>query len=352
MIYRSLILLLVCGNFAFAQYSISGYMDADRWHNTAYLSVIEDYRKLSGVYSEQIIAKAGADSTGFFKFEGSGLDETNRLYRIHVDNCPEDKQDSNHFDGHCDDSKEIIFIAKNSDTIHFPLSFDKQMFCDVTSNNTKALTIAKVDSIKEEMRFAYAEIRSEANRKLNNRNWFKKLQNFGEGLNEPLAELYIYAFLSDRSSDLHDYYLQDLQSNDYYSGLQDRLASFYANTSYSKQYDAELASDQFLISKDNQENSSFDWNYLLYLLLGLSLLGNIIFVVRRRKERTEATSNLKAKLTKQEQNILELILDNKTNKEVAEAMFVSVSTVKTHTNNIYRKLNVQSREEAKSLFSS
>ncbi|HEY5689467.1 MAG TPA: helix-turn-helix transcriptional regulator, partial [Yeosuana sp.] len=38
-------------------------------------------------------------------------------------------------------------------------------------------------------------------------------------------------------------------------------------------------------------------------------------------------------LTKQEQNILALILENKSNKEIAEILFVSVSTIKTHINN-------------------
>lgn len=336
-------------NLGFAQYSFTGYVDAERWQNTAYLSIIEDYRKISGVYSEQIIAKAKADSTGFFKFEGSALESTQRIYRIHVDNCPEDDQDSNHFNGHCEDSKEIIFIAKNTDTIHFPLSFDKQMFCDVKSTNPKSLSIAKVDSLKEEMRFAYAEIRSEANRKLNDKTWFKKLQEFGEKLNEPLAELYIYEFLSNRSSDLHSYYLEDLKSNDYYTDLQDRLASYYANTSYSRQYDSELTSDKYAISKENEAND-FNWDYIIYGLFFLSILLNVAFILGRQRSKSKIKTELKSKLTKQEQNILDCILADKTNKEIAEALFVSLSTVKTHTNNIYRKLNVQSRAEAKQLF--
>ena len=53
------------------------------------------------------------------------------------------------------------------------------------------------------------------------------------------------------------------------------------------------------------------------------------------------------KLTEQEQNIVQQILENKTNKEIASSMFISVSTVKTHINNIYRKLQVASRDEIK-----
>ena len=52
----------------------------------------------------------------------------------------------------------------------------------------------------------------------------------------------------------------------------------------------------------------------------------------------------------QEEKILNLLLANKSNKEIAEVLFVSVSTVKTHVNNVYKKLNVQSRNEVIALF--
>lgn len=52
-------------------------------------------------------------------------------------------------------------------------------------------------------------------------------------------------------------------------------------------------------------------------------------------------------LTQQEQKIAQLICQDKSNKEIADELFVSVSTVKSHINNIYKKLNVQSRDELK-----
>jgi DNA-binding NarL/FixJ family response regulator len=38
--------------------------------------------------------------------------------------------------------------------------------------------------------------------------------------------------------------------------------------------------------------------------------------------------------------------EGKTNKEIAQELFVELSTVKTHINNIYRQLNVGTRKEA------
>ena len=122
---------------------------------------------------------------GQFHFSGNQLDLENRIYRIHVDNCTDTEQSLNHFEGQCDDSKEVLFIANNKDTIDFPFTFDSQMFCKVMSDNEKANAFIRIDSVKELMKYAYGEFRSEASRKLNNKKWFKTLQDFGVSLNEP-----------------------------------------------------------------------------------------------------------------------------------------------------------------------
>lgn len=352
-IVKTLLTVVVLFSASFycnAQFKFSGNVDNTKWHENVYLSVIDDYRHLSGVYSEQIIAKTQADSTGYFEFTGNGLDEINRIYRIHVDNCDDTVQDINHFNGHCDDSKEILFIAKNTDTIQFPFSFDNQMFCDVTSNNSKANAFVKIDSLKDAMRFAYSEIQSKASLELNNKKWFKKLQDFGKELKEPLAELYIYCYLSDRNNSLHEYYLEDLKSNSYYDDLLNRLSEIYPNASYTSQYKNELNSDKFIVSETTENSRSFNWKYILGIFLFFSLLGNIFLFKKLKELKNSSLKNAKQQLTKQEQTVLDLLLENKSNKEIANALFVSVSTVKTHVNNVYKKLNVQSRNEVKDLF--
>lgn len=255
---KLLIILLIFFNSACitAQFSFSGYIDLEVWEKDVYLSIVEDYRKLNGIYPEQIICKVQADDSGYFEITGDQLENKNRIYRIHVDNCTNGNNNPLHFGGMCKNSKEILFIADNKDTIFLPFSTDNQMFCEIRTTNKSALAIFKADSLKADMRFAYAEFNSEANRILNNKKWFNTFRAFGMDLGDPLVELYIYAFISDRSSSFHSLYLNDLASNPYYNHLAIRLNNHYPDTYFTTQYNAELNADKNLANQyeDNNPN--------------------------------------------------------------------------------------------------
>jgi DNA-binding NarL/FixJ family response regulator len=53
-----------------------------------------------------------------------------------------------------------------------------------------------------------------------------------------------------------------------------------------------------------------------------------------------------ASLTDRETEILDLLSKGKRNKEIADTLFISPSTVHTHIHNIYEKLHIRSRSEA------
>jgi LuxR family maltose regulon positive regulatory protein len=48
----------------------------------------------------------------------------------------------------------------------------------------------------------------------------------------------------------------------------------------------------------------------------------------------------------QEERVLRLLVAGRSNPEIVAELVVSVNTVKTHVQNIYRKLNVSNRVEA------
>ena len=67
-------------------------------------------------------------------------------------------------------------------------------------------------------------------------------------------------------------------------------------------------------------------------------IGKVLFFVKNGEQ-----------LVPREREILELILDNKKRKEIAEVLHLSENTVKTYTRTLYSKLNVTCREQLYSL---
>ncbi|SNY91892.1 response regulator transcription factor [Flagellimonas pacifica] len=341
-----LAILLSCMSI-FGQYNFSGYVSRENQGNAIYLSLVEDYRKTSRIYLEQIISKTTVDSLGFFQFKGDNLLKDNRLYRIHLDGCS-DNTNASHFLGTCDSSKSVLFIANNKDTLEFPTSFEEQALCTITSTNPKSSILLEVDALKEEMIFDFLDYRSEANRKLNSDKWFSSLQKFGKNSDEPLVELFIYDFLSDKRNETYTYYLQDITTNQYYDQLLDRLRTNYPNTDFTEQFEAEITTDRQLANFKNTTDWGWKWVTLTLLVLSLGL--NLYFLTARKSKARSRTNNLIQKLTPQEQKIVQQILLDKSNKEIASELFVSHSTIKTHINNLYKKLEVSSRQEIVSIF--
>lgn len=51
-------------------------------------------------------------------------------------------------------------------------------------------------------------------------------------------------------------------------------------------------------------------------------------------------------LTDREQRVMDLIIEGKSNNEIAAELEVSVNTIKTHLRHVFRKLEVENRTQA------
>lgn len=62
--------------------------------------------------------------------------------------------------------------------------------------------------------------------------------------------------------------------------------------------------------------------------------------------RLGAPQQLDDPLSEREREVLNLLVSGSTSSEIARDLFISVGTIKSHTGNIYRKLDVKNRAEA------
>jgi DNA-binding NarL/FixJ family response regulator len=75
-------------------------------------------------------------------------------------------------------------------------------------------------------------------------------------------------------------------------------------------------------------------------------LGAVLRALWSDRERAATTANRLSSLTERERHVLGLLVDGLTARDMAEQLGVSVNTVRTHTNRIFRKLGVHHRLEA------
>jgi DNA-binding CsgD family transcriptional regulator len=85
------------------------------------------------------------------------------------------------------------------------------------------------------------------------------------------------------------------------------------------------------------------------LVVGALFLGVGLFLgTRTREQPKQAPPQVQsgAGLSPREAEVLALIVAGRTNKEIADALFLSENTIKTHVNGLYAKLGVNRRTQA------
>lgn len=311
---RMLFLFLVTLSFHIqAQQTVSGFLNLDE--TTGPITEVSLFEVSAPSHmvadSGHFIANAPINEKGFFAFDKNLFDSTHRIYKIQVNGI------ANSFKNTCD-PKPFILSDKDS------LSFKKgNCFLGQYSNtNTFDKRWLRLRHMEEQ----YMMYPNQTN------------QNCYRNYTRDSLEILLVKLISIKELNNKDLLETDIKANqEYYLSL---LNDFKSSDLDPIEY-AYLESKCALVAKDfihQKYKISMALNGLAFLLI--AVLTFFLF-----KFRNNASLTPVPKLSKQENTIKHLILEGKTNKEIASELFVSISTVKTHITNIYSKLGVLNRKE-------
>lgn len=303
-----------------AQDIVSGYISLDNYKDAeqkVHLSKV-DLNDTDKSYSYTRIASTNLSEQGYFSFDQKWFTSKDHLYKIQLEPTEAatvNKQSKN--------SK--LFILSKSDSIHFekgPSAFETY-----TTNN-------KADKEWQQLKKFESKFESLHDDFDTDKYLLKTKGYIKDSLQILLVKLISIKKLDDKK--LLD---KDIMENtSYYTSLLKELKSSEIDPALFLYLENKLS----LVYKEEAEQK-----YSVSMLLnGIAILiiGSLIFLVLRKRRKTQNTV-ITSSLSKQENTIKELILSGKTNKEIANELFISVNTVKTHISNIYSKLNIASRKE-------
>jgi DNA-binding CsgD family transcriptional regulator len=274
---------------------------------------------MNSISNESIIQRAAIDPNGNFAFDCKTMAPEDHLYRIHFSKKGEPSasliiggQEENH----------LFLFANNHINLGIQIRSGDKLISRVTySGYTPNKALQEIDQIAgflDTLDYYGPAV----NRDFVRQAVYDKLRVYADTCSNPLISLYaLYhsRFESDilKNPAFYQKYLRKWKSQD---------------NEYFRAFRAQIP------IKDKP-------GILLFILIGIGIVlagSGTFFYFRSQKK---VPSNSYQSLTVQERKIFSLLKDGRSNKEISEECAISISTVKSHVNNIYAKLNISSRTD-------
>jgi DNA-binding CsgD family transcriptional regulator len=298
---------------------IKGRIDADStWSPVVYLSIIPSFDQLYSMSNQMIIESSEIDEAGRFSFETDYLPAENYIYRIHLSKKG-DPPASLIIGGK--DENHLFLIASNKSNLLIENQSNESLFGRVDVNGFQPAKMLR--EIDEMVLFVdTANFNSTSlKRELMEKALDEKLRQFADTCSFPLVSLYAL-------------YKTDIESNiaenpGFYNRFLDKWKD--EKSPYFEEFRKSIPAE------NKKQNFSF-----LFGLTGLFLGSILTFFVLKRKPKKSEPDEI---LTIQERRIFLMIQSGKSNKEISNELNIEISTVKSHVNNLYSKLKINSRKE-------
>ena len=311
-----------------------------------YLAVINSIDGFYSTSSQEVIAAAPVDSNGNFTITGNDLPDEPRFFRLYVT----DNEASN-ASIYVGKKRNYIFLTldNRSDVVidceNFCVPFFSYTIGHSLSNSSMAAMQYLLISNDSLMRASSGESKKmflEGKR-------YPNLKQFADTCKNLLAGLWA---------------VKEMNVDSTFNKDRRFLESFtekFAKEANAPQYARQLEENVKLLQYQQQVNefhASTGLFTVVCVLLFCSLLANIFLMARRKQQRTEVAgqemspetekekiTGLIGSLTIREREILKMIHEGLSNKEIAARLHVEVSTTKTHVSSIYQKTGIKNRKE-------
>jgi DNA-binding CsgD family transcriptional regulator len=309
------------------------------WSNKVYLSVKTNYRTIDIIDRSDIIASTVADSLGNFAFDSKYLSSEERIYQIHV--SPEPDEVEVFMSDHSKNGfgrNFAVFVTNGKHPVEFTPSKNGKLFGPIVAFKT-ASAWQQLETIYSE--FASNSYRDERNKE----DLF--YSNYHDAIvylikDEHVLNKFIgcYYLLKEKAN-LSPAYLQSIDRHSKFLKTLEQASN--KKSKHSQQLSKEVGLIRLQIDGLNETEeleSTIEWLYILIIVMFSIMFILTIIIIRLLRI---ANSEIKLGLTQREEKIKQLIISGKSNKEIGAELFISVSTVKTHINTLYKKEGTPSR---------
>lgn len=355
------IILFFSSQFIFAQYEISGRLSHYNklWHDKIYIAYIEPGEDYNIASSRQIINSTTLDMDGNFIFKGNNLPPGNSVVRIYlVKNEKIDVMLSYKPKNH------ILLVLNDKSKIHIESSdfssnpFDYIITGDFEKQNNKIKELElSLYNLSNQDSSPY--LKSEKGQKLIAKKRKNIIKEFCKSNTYPLVTIFAVQKLNIEKEYSND--------SDFYKELLFKLKKSNKETfAYVEAFSKKIDVIGYKVNKNESKVDKYNFSLLkdiAIILLCLFVITLIVYIFNLKKKIASISSThiqsekdkftdynqLIKSLTRREKEILELIIQDYQNKEIAVQLHLGVSTIKSHLSKIYTKFQVENRSQLKKL---
>lgn len=333
------VLSMIYCNSAIADYSISGKVNlSEEWQPQIFLAAIDKLDDYYNAYPDLIVDAAHINPDGTFLLEGTTLPPEKKFYRLYIMKEQNSEFDACLYVGGDDHNFIHVILDQNAKlkissdpTLKGPFG-NYSVEGDYDNDMMRSLARLVYPS------FYFYQIKFPSELRFSQEKLNRDLISFSDTCSSTMASLAAVV-----NTDMDKYH----ESNSaFYQAFASRLENDLGDNSYTKDYERKLR------YYSNEEFVESPWKNIALLFLA-AICGFLLFQnmnlrkkINLKQTNQEVTSSLVDQLTNKEIEILNLITTGKSNKEIAGDLFIELSTVKTHINKIYSKLNISNRKDA------